>query len=80
MEPITLVTGIGGTPMPSYASSLDSTKTWALVYFLESLVAPVRRLSPEGVLGEEQQGWVAVRMGAMMGGGMMGPGMMHRVR
>lgn len=77
---LTLVSGIAGTPMPSYAGSLDSTKTWALVYFLESLVPSDHRLSPDQILGEEQQGWVAVRMGAMMGGGMMGPGMMHRYR
>jgi cytochrome c oxidase cbb3-type subunit I/II len=77
---LTLVTGISGTPMPSYASSLDSQQAWALVYYLESLVPADHRLDPNQVLGEEQQGWMTVRMGAMMGGGMMGPGMMYRPR
>jgi cytochrome c oxidase cbb3-type subunit 2 len=77
---LTLVTGLFGAPMPSYAGSLSSWEVWALVYYLESLVPPDHRLDPNQVLGEEQQGWMAVRMGGMMGGGMMGPGMMHRFR
>ena len=76
---LTLVTGLSGTPMPSYASSLNSAQLWSLVYYLESLVPPDHRLDPNRVLGEEQQGWIAVRMGGM-GGGMMGPGMMRRSR
>jgi mono/diheme cytochrome c family protein len=77
---LTLVTGLSGTPMPTYASSLNSAQLWSLVYYLESLVPPDHRLDPNRVLGEEQQGWIAVRMGGMMGGGMMGPGMMRRSR
>ena len=77
---LTLVTGLSGTPMPSYASSLNSPQLWSLVYYLESLVPPDHRPDPNQILGEEQQGWNAVRMGGMMGGGMMGPGMMHRFR
>ncbi len=69
---LTLVTGLSGTPMPSYASSLDSQQAWALVYYLESLVPPDHRLDPNQPLGEEPRGWMVVRMGAMMGGGMMG--------
>jgi len=76
---LTLVTGLSGTPMPSYASSLDGQQTWALVYYLESLVPPAQRLSRDRVLGEEQSGWMALRMGGMMGRGMMGPGMMRRM-
>lgn len=76
----TIVTGISGTPMPSFADSLNSRQVWALVYYLESLIPPNHRLNPNQLLGEEQQGWMAVRMGGMMGGGMMGPGMMHRAR
>ena len=76
---LTLVTGLSGTPMPSYASALDAQQTWALVYYLESLVPPDRRLSPDQALGEERQGWMAIRMGGMMGHGMMGPGMMRRM-
>jgi mono/diheme cytochrome c family protein len=77
---LTLVTGLSGTPMPSYAGSLSSREVWALVYYLESLVPPDHRLDPNQLLGEEQQGWMVVRMGGMMGGGMMGPGMMYRSR
>lgn len=77
---LTLVTGLSGTPMPSYASSLNGSQLWSLVYYLESLVPPDHRPDPNQVFGEEQQGWNAVRMGGMMGGGMMGPGMMHRSR
>jgi cytochrome c oxidase cbb3-type subunit I/II len=77
---LTLVTGLAGTPMPSYADSLSSRDVWELVYYLESLVPPDHRLDPNQVLGEEQQGWMALRMGGMMGGGMMGPGMMYRSR
>jgi len=68
---LTLVTGLSGTPMPSYVDSLSSRELWALVYYLESLVPADHRLDPNQVLGEEQQGWMAVRMGGMMGGGMM---------
>jgi len=71
----TIVTGISGTPMPSFADSLHSRQVWALVYYLESLIPPNHRLNPNQLLGEEQQGWMAVRMG-----GMMGRGMMHRPR
>ena len=41
---LTLVTGLSGTPMPSYASSLNSAQLWSLVYYLESLVPPDHRL------------------------------------
>lgn len=78
---LTLATGLSGTPMPSYAGSLSSREMWALVYYLESLVSPQHRLDPNQPLGEEQRGWMIVRMGTMMGGGMMmGPGMMRRFR
>jgi cytochrome c oxidase cbb3-type subunit 2 len=69
---LTLITGVSGTPMPSYASSLDSQQAWALVYYLESLVPRNHRLDPNQPLGEEQRGWMVLRMGPMMGGGMMG--------
>lgn len=77
---LTLASGLSGTPMPSYADSLSSGELWALVYYLESLVPRDHRLDPNQLLGEEQQGWMALRMGGMMGGGMMGPGMMQRSR
>ncbi len=77
---LTLMTGISGTPMPSYAGSLDGQQAWALVYYLESLVPTNHRIDPNQPLGEEQRGWMVVRMGTMMGGGTMGPGMMGRFR
>jgi len=33
----TLVTGIGGTPMPSYADSLSAQEMWGLAYYVQSL-------------------------------------------
>ena len=71
---LTIATGLSGTPMPSYGDSLDSQEIWALVSYLESLVPIEHRLSPLRYLGEEQQGWMVVRMH-----GMMGPGMMRRM-
>jgi len=59
--------------MPSYGDSLESQEIWALVYYLDSLVPAEHRLSPRLALGEESRGWMAVRMGRMMGPG----GMMH---
>jgi hypothetical protein len=62
--------------MPYLGGSLDGRQIWALVDYLDSLVPPERRLPPGPPLGEESRGWMAVRMGRMMGG-MMGRGMMH---
>ncbi len=81
---LTIATGLSGTPMPSYGDSLDGQEIWSLVYYLESLVPNERRLSAMRILGEEQAGWMAVRMHGMMGPGHpmggrpMGPGMMRR--
>jgi hypothetical protein len=69
-------TGLSGTPMPSYGDSLESQEIWALVYYLDSLVPLEHRLSLMLALGEESRGWMALRMGRMMGHG----GMMHRMR
>jgi cytochrome c oxidase cbb3-type subunit 2 len=71
---LTIATGLSGTPMPSYGDSLVGQEIWALVYYLESLVPTANRLSPQRILGEEQAGWMVVRMHGMMGHGMMGPG------
>jgi hypothetical protein len=68
---LTITTGLAGTPMPSYGDSLESQEIWALVYYLDSLVPPEHRLSPMRSLGEEPRGWMALRMGRMMGRGMM---------
>ena len=80
---LTIATGLTGTPMPYLGGSLDSRQIWSLVYYLDSLVPPEHRLPPGPPLGEEPRGWMAVRMGRMMGGmmgrEMMGPGMMRRI-
>lgn len=49
-----LVLGLDGTPMPSYADALEPDQVWAVVLFMESLVTPDGR-SPEDRLlpGEE---------------------------
>lgn len=76
---LTIATGLSGTPMPSYGDALDGKEIWSLVYYLETLVPNERRLSAMRILGEEQAGWMVVRMHGMMGPGMMGPGMMRRM-
>lgn len=76
---LTIATGLAGTPMPSYGDALEGQEIWALVYYLDSLVPPERWLSPLRSLGEEPRGWMALRMGRMMGPGMMGPEMMRRM-
>ena len=45
----------------------------------DSLVPAEHRVAATRALGEEPRGWMAVRMGRMMGG-MMGGGMMHRMQ
>ena len=77
---LSIATGLSGTPMPSYGDSLDGQEIWALVYYLESLVPLDHRLSPMRYLGDEQQGWMVLRMHGMMGPGHpMGQGMMRRM-
>ena len=39
----TLVTGLAGTPMPSYGDSLEPDQTWDLVYYVQSLSRDGRR-------------------------------------
>ena len=39
----TLVTGLDGTPMPSFEEALNDTQLWALVYFLEDIVVGNRK-------------------------------------
>jgi len=72
----TIVTGLDGTPMPSYAEALDPNQVWALVAFLETLVPSDHRVPPASVLGEERTAWMMLRMG-MMGMGMMRGRMMR---
>lgn len=73
----TLITGLGGTPMPSYRDALTDEELWALVYYVDSL-AP-RGVREDVVAGEEARGAMVERMHRMMGPGMMGPRMMDRM-
>ena len=66
---LTIVTGLSGTPMPAYGDSLSSNQVWSIIHYLESLVPAERRLAPDRLLGEEQQGRMALHMGGMMGTG-----------
>jgi cytochrome c oxidase cbb3-type subunit 2 len=68
---LTIATGLSGTPMPSYGEALEKAQIWALVYYLDSIVPPERRLSGSRFLGEEQRGWMALHMQGMTGDGMM---------
>lgn len=69
---LTLATGLNGTPMPAYAAALEPRQIWALVHYLESLVPENHKLSAQQMLGEEQRGWMILRMhGGIMGGGIM---------
>ena len=65
---LTIATGLSGTPMPHTGGSLDGEQIWSLVYYLDALVPPAHRLAPRQSLGEEARGWMALRMGRMMGG------------
>ena len=52
----TLVTGLDGTPMPSYHQTLDDDELWDLAHWLETRGAP-----PE-TTDDERAGWHVVRM------------------
>jgi cytochrome c oxidase cbb3-type subunit 2 len=51
-----LLTGLDGTPMPSYYQVLDDDELWDLAYWLEARAAP-----PE-TTDDERAGWHVVRM------------------
>ena len=68
---LTIATGINGTPMPAYGDALDGQQIWALVYYLETLVPDAHKLSEHEMLGEEQRGWMILRMHGSSGRGMM---------
>jgi len=51
----TLLTGLDGTPMPSYHLVLDDDELWDLAYYVASLGGP-----PEVML-DEREGWHVVR-------------------
>jgi mono/diheme cytochrome c family protein len=52
----TLLTGLDGTPMPSYHQVLEDDELWDLAYWLDSRAAP-----PE-MTDDERAGWHVVRM------------------
>jgi len=52
----TLLTGLDGTPMPSYYQVLEDEEIWDLAYWLES------RGSTPGTTDDERAGWHVVQM------------------
>jgi len=67
----TLVTGLDGTPMPSYEGALSDEEFWALSFYVVSLNT--------GILSDRQRGEeAAAQMVIHMHGG-HGPGMMRRM-
>ena len=69
---LTVATGISGTPMPAFGDALDPNQIWSVIHYMESFVPAERRLAQDRLLGEEQQGRMALHMGAMMGRGRRG--------
>jgi len=65
----TLVTGLGGTPMPSYREALTDEELWALVYYVLSLSRD--GFAERAVVGEEGMGRMVEEMHRRMGPGMM---------
>lgn len=52
----TLLTGLDGTPMPSYYQVLEDDELWDLAYWLEA------RARPPEMTDDERAGWHVVRM------------------
>ena len=52
----TIITGIGGTPMPSFADTFTPAQTWDIVHYVQSLRvnAHVASLKQAGLIGAEQ--------------------------
>jgi cytochrome c oxidase cbb3-type subunit 2 len=68
---LTLATGLNGTPMPAFSAALNPQQLWALVFYLDTLVPKTQNLPTEQLVGEEQRGWMILRMHGMPGHGMM---------
>jgi mono/diheme cytochrome c family protein len=68
---LTLATGLNGTAMPAFSAALNPQQLWALVFYLSTLVPKTQNLSTEQLVGEEQRGWMILRMHGMPGHGMM---------
>jgi cytochrome c oxidase cbb3-type subunit 2 len=52
----TLITGLDGTPMPSYHLILDDAELWQLAFYLDSIGTPPQETE------DERAGWHVVRM------------------
>lgn len=68
---LTLVTGLDGTPMPSWQAALSEEEIWALAHYVSSLNTD---LPSQGQVREEQAGQMVLRMH-----GGRSPGMMPRM-
>jgi cytochrome c oxidase cbb3-type subunit I/II len=73
----TLSTGLDGTPMPSYSSSLTPKEEWALVFYVFSIATKEKPRGMMGLVGEETQAMM-IDMRAAMAGMMGERGMMGR--
>ncbi len=77
----TLSTGLDGTPMPSYADSLEPRQIWALAYYILSIAQDEPRgrgmMGMMNLVGEERLGMM-IDMPAAMAGMMGERGMMGR--
>jgi len=75
----TLSTGLDGTPMPSYADSLEPRQIWALAYYILSIAQDEPRgrgmMGMMNLVGEERLGMM-IDMPAAMAGMMGEKGMM----
>ncbi len=82
----TLSAGLGGTPMPSYADSLEPKQIWALAYYILSIAEdePGGRgmMGMMNLVGEERLGMMIdmpAAMSGMMGGRSMMGGNMNEM-
>jgi cytochrome c oxidase cbb3-type subunit 2 len=64
----TLVTGLDGTPMPSYEGALSNEEFWALSHYVASLNTGILSVRQRR---EESAGQMVLRMHTGRGGGMM---------
>ena len=64
----TLVTGLNGTPMPSYEGALTDEELWALSFYVASLNTGILSANQRR---EEAAGQMVLRMHGGRGGGMM---------
>ena len=62
----TLVTGLDGTPMPSFEDALNDTQRWALVYYLEDM-AFGNRSSVQPMMGMNMMQGMMCRMMDLVG-------------